>query len=172
MAVMSSCFECHLLRLKDAWFSRSHRPGRGKPYVLAIRSSATRRSFPSPICPTNCEPGSSNRSCGAEPCTWLHLGMELPFDDDAVGPMKSNRLGNIPPSFWLPWVDCYSDTRPSQSAKSRALRKLSGSGERVAMAVAISGPIPSIVTKRRATSFFLARRRISVSSSPISAFNC
>ena len=58
------------------------------------------------------------------------------------------------------------------AAKSRALRKVSGGGARVSMAVAISGPIPGTVISRRANSFSLARRAISVSSLPISASNC
>ncbi len=57
-------------------------------------------------------------------------------------------------------------------AKSRALRKVSGGGARVAMAVAISGPMPGTVIRRRANSSSLARRAISVSSLPTSASNC
>lgn len=90
-----------------------------------------------------------------------------------LAPMISNRRGDRPPIFVVaprrcfPPVECCRGTRPSQAAKSRPRRKVSGGGARATKVVAISGPMPGIVISRRATSFSLARRLISASSLPI-----
>lgn len=74
-------------------------------------------------------------------------------------PMISRRLRDrspifvVAPSRCLPPVECCRGVRPSKAAKSWALRKFSGGGARVAMAVAISGPMPGTVIRRRANSF-------------------
>ena len=92
-----------------------------------------------------------------------------------LAPMISSRLRDRSPIFvvaprrCLPPVECCLGTNPSQAAKSRALRNVSGGGASVARAVAIKGPIPGTVISRRATSFSLAQRKISASSLPICA---
>jgi transposase InsO family protein len=106
--------------------------------------------------------------------TGLGCGMDVPLDDDAVGPDDQQppqgalaHLGRGPEPLLAP-VECCLGVRPSHAAKSRAFRNVSGGGARTAMAVAIRGPMPGTVISRRATSFSLARRAISASSLPIS----
>ena len=76
-----------------------------------------------------------------------------------LAPMISSRRSDrspifvVAPSRCFPPVECCRGTSPSQAAKSRALRKVSGGGARLALAVAISGPIPGAVIRRRANSF-------------------
>lgn len=92
-------------------------------------------------------------------------------------PITSSRLRDrspifvVAPSRCFPPVECWRGTRPNQAAKSRPLRKCSGGGASVAKAMAISGPMPGIVIKRRAISSSFDRRVISVSSTLISASN-
>ena len=68
-----------------------------------------------------------------------------------LAPMISSRLRDRSPIFvvaprrCLPPVECCLGTNPSQAAKSRAFRKVSGGGASVAIAVAISGPMPGTV---------------------------
>ncbi len=149
----------------------------------------TGRRLPGPLGPRRCAPSCSP----APPRTSIGgLRVSIPASHELglaaawtcrlmmtlLAPMISRRLSDrspifvVAPSLCLPPVECWRGVRPSQAAKSRALRKVSGGGARVAMAVAISGPIPGTVISRRATSFSLARRAISVSSLPISASNC
>lgn len=90
-----------------------------------------------------------------------------------LAPMISNRLSERSPIFvvaprrCLPPVECCLGTSPSQAAKSRPRGNVSGGGARATSAVAMSGPIPGTVLRRRAVSFDRARRAISTSSSLI-----
>ncbi len=94
-----------------------------------------------------------------------------------LAPMISNRLSERSPIFvvaprrCLPPVECYRGTRPSQAAKSRPRRNVSGGGARATSAVAMRGPMPGTVISRRAISLSRARRAISVSSPRIWLFN-
>ena len=59
-----------------------------------------------------------------------------------------NPAGVEASSRCFPPVECCRGPRPSQAAKSRASRKVSGGGARTAMAVAISGPLPPLGSLR------------------------
>ena len=106
----------------------------------------------------------------AQPRAGLRHGIRAPLDDHAVGPRISRRLRErspilvVAPRRCLPPVECCLGVSPSQAAKSRARRNVSGGGASVASAVAISGPMPGIVISRRAVSSSRARRAISASS--------
>src|SRR3954466_7763032 len=67
----------------------------------------------------------------------------------------------------LPPVDFCKGVRPSQAAKSRPDLNVSAGGASAAIAVAVMGPTPGIVIKRRATGSSLERRPISSSGRPM-----
>lgn len=75
-----------------------------------------------------------------------------------LAPMISNRRNDLSPIFvvarsrCLSPVECCRGVSPNQAAKSCPRRKISGGGARVARAVAIGGPISSIVMRRLAVS--------------------
>ena len=53
------------------------------------------------------------------------------------------------PRRCLPPVECWRGTSPSQAAKSRPRLKTSIGGAKVSIAMAVIGPTPGIVSKRR-----------------------
>ena len=89
--------------------------------------------------------------------------------------MISNRLRDRSPIFVVaprrcfPPVACCRGTRPSQAAKSRALRNVSGGGARTAMAVAIkAGSVntePAIALSRQGSNAFAGTSRFHANSS-------
>lgn len=113
-----------------------------------------------------------------QPSARLGRGTYMPFDDNAVGPddqqAAEQSLTHLRRGPEPLFATCrmLAGVRPSQAAKTRVLQNVSGGGARVARAMAIRGPMPCTVISRRAASFSLARRVISVSSSPSSASSC
>lgn len=95
----------------------------------------------------------------------------------ALAPMISRRrsvlspIFDVAPSFCFPPVDRCSGVNPSHAAKSRPRLKLHAAGARATSAVAVTGPTPGIVTRRRACSSSRARRAISTSNSLICSVN-
>src|SRR5215213_4215752 len=87
----------------------------------------------------------------------------------ALPPMMSKRrivrspIFEVAPSRCLPPVDFCNGVRPSQAAKSRPDLNVSAAGASATIAVAVIGPTPGIVIKRRATGSSLDRRPISTS---------
>ena len=75
----------------------------------------------------------------------------------AMAPVISSRLKSrwpifdILPSRGLPPVECWRGTRPSQAAKSRPRRKPSIGGAKAWTAIAVIGPIPGTLIRRRAS---------------------
>ena len=87
------------------------------------------------------------------------------FKRDIALMIKSRRISACPafdirPSRSFPPAECRRRTRPSQAAKSRPRRKLSMGGANASTAIALIGPMPGIVCKRRAVSVSDARAQI------------
>ena len=72
-----------------------------------------------------------------------------------AGPAGFVRL-LMPSSFCLPPVECSRGTNPIQAANSRPLRKAAPLPMAATSAVAVSGPIPGIASRRRQTSLCCA----------------
>ena len=93
----------------------------------------------------------------------------------AAAPTINSRLKSrwpildILPSRGLPPVECCRGTSPSQAEKSRPRRKLSIGGAKAWIAVALIGPIPGMVIRRRASSSWRTCARICFSRSLICA---
>jgi hypothetical protein len=73
----------------------------------------------------------------------------------------------IRPRRGLPPVELWRGTSPSQAANWRPLAKLLGSGTDAAIALAMTGPIPGMVAKRRLASLAWCQDKISASMASI-----
>ena len=84
-----------------------------------------------------------------------------------LAPMISRRrsvrspIFEIAPSFCLPPLECCDGVSRTQAAKSRPLLKASAGGANAANAVAITGPTPGMVVRRRTSLSSRARRATS-----------
>ena len=107
----------------------------------------------------------------AEPRTGRHAHRTTPLAA-MISKRRSVRspIREVRPRRSFPPVDRCTGVRPIQAAKSRPERKVSVGGASASIAVAIKGPIPGTVMRRRAPSSALALAVIWRSSSAISAW--
>jgi len=134
---------------------------------------------PSPVSPPLAsapnDAGHLVRQCNSHQHRWLrtimlasHEPAGAPFRaaqrTTELAPMMSRRrsvrspIFDVAPSLCFPPVECCNGVSPSQAAKSRPRLNVSAGGASAAMAVAITGPTPGMLMRRRATSSSLARR--------------
>ena len=80
----------------------------------------------------------------------------------AIAPVINRRrmsrwpIFEVLPRSGLPPVECCRGTSPSQAAKSRPRRKTAIGGAKVPIAIAVIGPTPGMVCKRRSVASCVA----------------
>lgn len=148
--------------------ARGHSPGFSN-WSAALRIAADLHDpVPRPLIDSAPEPNKKR------PVSFLvgngrHRAAVTRNDATALAPIISKRCSvrspifDVAPSFCFPPVERCSGVSPNQAAKSRPFLKVAAEGANATSAVAVTGPTPGIVVKRRASSSSRARRVISTS---------